>query len=94
MFASVTAQTLVPLCHLSFTWFIFAENVGGGLLIGGIVTVTRFLSNPKCVIQNQRRHVFPVMLSEPGKLAKRKHLYFTCPPFTTKTQKIKHFSWN
>lgn len=31
------------------------------------MTVTRFLSNEKCVIQKQRRHVFPVMLIE-GKL--------------------------
>lgn len=43
------------------------------LYLGG--TLTRFLSNVKCVIQKQRRHVFPVMLSEAKLDARQKKTF-------------------
>lgn len=43
--------------------------------MGYVVTVTRYLSNENCVIQKQRRHVFPVMPSE-GKLDARQKKTF------------------
>ena len=60
------------------------------------MTVARFLSNARCVIQKQRRHCLPVMLCETKLNARQKKTFVSRKLcfFKSERHKTRHLNWN